>query len=131
MQTLLRILYYGPAAMEEIYTYDPSLVVGVIGGSAGTTNDAFELLHSAKSYGARVALFGRKISTAEHQLSVVEHLRRVADDEILPAEASGRDFALVLRCSLALAMSRLPIMCLLSEGTFGRDDGRRQVSGSF
>jgi hypothetical protein len=83
----LKIPYYGPAAMEEICTYDPSLVVGVLGGSAGTTHDAFALLHSAKSYGARVALFGRKINAAEHQLSFVEHLRRVADDEILPAEA--------------------------------------------
>jgi hypothetical protein len=83
----LKIPYYGPAAMEEICTYDPSLVVGVLGGSAGTTHDAFELLHSAKCYGARVALFGRKINAAEHQLSFVDHLRRVADDETLPAEA--------------------------------------------
>ena len=83
----LKIPYYGPAAMDEICTYDPSLVVGVLGGAAGSTHDAFELLHSAKSYGARVALFGRKINAAEHQLSFVEHLRRVADDEILPAEA--------------------------------------------
>jgi hypothetical protein len=83
----LKIPYYGPAAMEEICTYDPSLVVGVLGGSAGTTHDAFELLHSAKNHGARVALFGRKINAAEHQLSFVEHLRRVADDEILPTEA--------------------------------------------
>jgi hypothetical protein len=83
----LKIPYYGPAAMEEICTYDPSLVVGVLGGSAGTTHDAFELLRSAKTYGARVALFGRKINAAEHQLSFVEHLRRVADDEISPIEA--------------------------------------------
>jgi hypothetical protein len=73
--------------MEEICTYDPSLVVGILGGSSGTTHDAFQLLHAAKTYGARVALFGRKINAAEHQLSFVEHLRRVADDEILPAEA--------------------------------------------
>jgi hypothetical protein len=83
----LKIPYFGPAAMEEICTYDPSLVVGVLGGSAGTTHDAFELLRSAKHHGARVALFGRKINAAEHQLSFVEHLRRVADDEISPAEA--------------------------------------------
>jgi hypothetical protein len=83
----LKIPYYGPAAMEEICTYDPSLVVGVLGGSAGTTHDAFELLHAAKTYGARVALFGRKINAAEHQLSFVEHLRRVADDEVSPVEA--------------------------------------------
>jgi len=79
----LKIPYYGPAAMEEICTYDPSLVVGVLGGSAGTTHDAFELLHSAKKHGARVALFGRKVNAAEHQLSFVEHLRGVADDEII------------------------------------------------
>jgi hypothetical protein len=83
----LKIPYFGPAAMEEICTYDPSLVVGVLGGSAGTTHDAFELLRSAKRHGARVALFGRKINAAEHQLSFVEHLRRVADDEITAAEA--------------------------------------------
>jgi len=83
----LKIPYYGPAAMEEICAYDPSLVVGVLGGSAGTTHDAFELLHSAKHYGARVALFGRKINAAEHQLSFVEHLRRVADDELSAEEA--------------------------------------------
>lgn len=83
----LKIPYYGPAAMEEICTYDPSLVVGILGGSAGTTHDAFKLLHSAKAHGARVALFGRKINAAEHQLSFVEHLRWVADDKLVPVEA--------------------------------------------
>jgi hypothetical protein len=83
----LKIPYFGPAAMEEICTYDPSLVIGVLGGSAGTTHDAFELLDSAKRYGARVALFGRKINAAEHQLSFVEHLRRVADGDVSPLEA--------------------------------------------
>jgi hypothetical protein len=34
-----------------------------------------------------VALFGRKINAAEHQLSFVQYLRLVADDQILPAEA--------------------------------------------
>jgi hypothetical protein len=97
----LKIPYYGPAAMEEICTYDPSLVVGVLGGSAGTTHDAFALLHSAKRHGARVALFGRKINAAEHQLSFVEHLRRVADDELLPPEA-------VKSYHSALARLRIP-----------------------
>lgn len=77
----------GPRALEELCTYDPSLVVGVLGGSSGTTHDAFSLLYNAKLYGARVALFGRKINAAEDQLLFVEYLRLVADDEILPAEA--------------------------------------------
>jgi hypothetical protein len=34
-----------------------------------------------------VALFGRKINNAEHQLTFVKYLRALADDEIEPAEA--------------------------------------------
>lgn len=82
----LKIPYCGPKAMEELCAYDPSLVVGVLGGSAGTTHDAFNLLYDAKRHGARVALFGRKINAAEHQLSFVRFLRLVADDQIHPAE---------------------------------------------
>jgi hypothetical protein len=83
----LKIPYYGPKALEELCDYDSSMVVGVLGGSAGTTLDAFALLRDAKRYGARVALFGRKIKAAEHQLSFVKYLRLVADDQIAPVEA--------------------------------------------
>ena len=83
----LKIPYSGPRALEELRDYDSSLVVGVMGGSAGTTHDAFSLVYEAKRYGARAALFGRKINAAEHQLSFVEYLRLVADDRIKPAEA--------------------------------------------
>jgi hypothetical protein len=82
----LKIPYGGPRALEELCAYDPSLVVGVLGGSAGTTHDAFFLLHDAKSHGARVALFGRKINAAEDQVSFVQYMRLVADDQITPAE---------------------------------------------
>ncbi len=83
----LKIPYAGPKALEELCAYDSSLIVGVLGGSAGTTHDAFTLVYEAKRHGARVALFGRKINAAEHQLSFVQFLRLVADDQILPAEA--------------------------------------------
>jgi len=83
----LKIPYPGPRALEELCAYDSSLVVGVLGGSAGTTHDAFALIYEAKRHGARVALFGRKINAAENQLSFVQYLRLVADDQVLPAEA--------------------------------------------
>src|SRR5260370_30710916 len=44
---------------------------------------------------------------------------------------AGHDFAPALRCRRALGVRRLPIMWLLSQGTFGRDDRRRHGSGSF
>jgi hypothetical protein len=83
----LKMVYHGPKAMEELVHYDPHLVVGILGGSAGTTYDAFKLLAEAKKYGARVALFGRKINNAENQLAFVHLLRLIADGEISPEEA--------------------------------------------
>ena len=83
----LKIVYHGPRAMEELAQYDPNLVVGILGGSAGTTYDAFKLLHDAQKYGARVALFGRKINNAEHQLAFIEMLRLISDGKISPEEA--------------------------------------------
>ena len=83
----LKIPYHGPAAMEALARYDRSIVVGILGGSAGTTFDAFHMLWEAKKHGARVALYGRKINHAEHQLTFVKYLRAVADDQIEPAEA--------------------------------------------
>lgn len=83
----LKIVYHGPKAMEELVAYDPHLVVGVLGGAAGTTLDAFQLLHQAKKYGARAALFGRKINQAENQLAFIEFLRHISDGVIEPEEA--------------------------------------------
>ena len=83
----LKMVYHGPKAMEELVAYDPHLVVGILGGAAGTTNDAFKLLAEAQKYGARAALFGRKINQAECQLAFVEFLRRIADGQIAPEEA--------------------------------------------
>jgi hypothetical protein len=83
----LKIPYFGPAAMEALASYDAKLVVGILGGSAGTTYDAFHMLWEAKKYGARAALYGRKINNAEHQLAFVTYLRAIADDQMEPEEA--------------------------------------------
>jgi hypothetical protein len=83
----LKMVYYGPKAMEELVNYDKGLVVGVLGGSSGTTYDAFKLIAEAQKHGAKVALFGRKINNAENQLAFVEMLRRIVDGQVAPEEA--------------------------------------------
>jgi len=83
----LKMVYHGPRAMEELVAYDPHLVVGILGGSAGTTLDAFQLIHEGRKYGARVALFGRKINNAENQLAFIRFLRLVVDGELEPVDA--------------------------------------------
>ncbi len=83
----LKIVYNGPKALDELVSFDPNLVVGVLGGGAGTTRDCFELIHQSQKYGARVALFGRKINLAESPLDIVRLMRAVSDGALTPTEA--------------------------------------------
>ena len=83
----LKMTYNGADALAELVEHDPSLVVGVLGGTAGTTRDTFELLHRIQQHGGRIALFGRKIQQAESQLELVSLMRPVLRGELSPADA--------------------------------------------
>ena len=66
--------------MEELAGYDPkNLIVGILGGGKGTTRDCFELISKSCKYGAKVALFGRKINLAEDQQLIVKTMRDVVN----------------------------------------------------
>ena len=84
----LKIAYNGPKAMEDLATYDPTnLIVGILGGSKGTTRDCFELINKASKYGAKVALFGRKINLSESPKSLVKIMRAVIEENLKTDEA--------------------------------------------
>jgi len=84
----LKIQYNGPKAMEELSSYDPSgLVIGILGGGKGTSRDCFELIHQGCKYGARVALFGRKINLSEDQNTMIRTMRKVVDENLNSEEA--------------------------------------------
>ena len=88
MPRFLKIQFNGPRAMEEICRYDPGhLVVGVLGGGAGTTRDTLELVRQSEKYGARVALFGRKILFSEDPEQTVRMMRAVVEGELDTKEA--------------------------------------------
>ena len=82
----LKMAYNGRDAVAELVEHDPSVVVGILGGSAGTTRDALELLHRAEGAGAKVALFGRKIQRAESQLDLLTAMRGVLRGELSPED---------------------------------------------
>src|SRR5206468_11987096 len=64
----LKMPFHGRQAMEELVAYDPYLIPGILGGSAGTTYDAFPLPQEPCDSATRAPLFGPKINTFEHQL---------------------------------------------------------------
>lgn len=83
----LKVAYNGADALAELVEHDPSLVVGILGGSAGTTRDTFELLARAEAHGARVALIGRRIQGAESQGALVGLMREVLERRLDPIAA--------------------------------------------
>ncbi len=84
----LKMQYNGAAAMEELAGYDPTkLIVGILGGGKGTTRDTFELAAQSEKYGARVALFGRKINFAEAPVELVRLMRAAVERVITCGEA--------------------------------------------
>ncbi|SMO89732.1 hypothetical protein [Paracoccus laeviglucosivorans] len=84
----LKIPYNGPKALEELAGYDPSITVGILGGGAGTTRDCLELIAQIERFGARVALFGRKINLADDPLEMVRMMRAVADGDLNSDQAT-------------------------------------------
>lgn len=88
MPRFLKIQFNGYAAMSDLASYDPErLVVGILGGSRGTTRDTFELAHQAEQAGARVALFGRKINFAEAPIELVRLMRATLEQTLTPEQA--------------------------------------------
>ena len=84
----LKIQYNGPKAMDELASYDPgNLIIGILGGRKGTTRDTFELLIQAHKYGARVALFGKKINLCENQIILVQTMRKILEENINSLDA--------------------------------------------
>ena len=97
----LKIPFNGRRWMEELSSHDSSLVVGILGGSGGTTRDAFELLHQAEKSGAKIALFGRKIKLAESPKDLVSLFRKVVERDISPEEAVRAYHAILAKKKLA------------------------------
>ncbi|EHH67437.1 hypothetical protein [Gluconobacter morbifer] len=84
----LKVPYNGAEALTELCAYDPTLIVGIMGGGSGTTRDCLELLHQAHNCGARAALFGRKIVDADDPQLLIDAMRRVTDGALSPNEAT-------------------------------------------
>jgi len=82
----LKMAFNGAGHLSELVGHDPSLVVGILGGSAGTTRDTFELLSQGEAHGARVALFGRKIQRSESQLDLLAGMRAVLSGKVTPEQ---------------------------------------------
>ena len=82
----LKIVYHGPQALEDLVTYDPHLIVGILGGAAGTTYDAFKLLAEAQKHGARAA----PVRAQDQQRRMPTRFHRVLAADCRASNHAGR-----------------------------------------
>ena len=97
----LKVAYNGGQHLQELTEADSTLVVGLLGGSSGTTRDTFELLARGEKFGARVALFGRRIQRAESQTDLVSLMRPVIEGKLTPTEAVEKYHDLLAASNIA------------------------------
>ena len=112
----LKIAHNGPETMEALVSYDSSVIIGILGGEASTTYDAYRLISVAKKHGARLALFGRRIKGSEDPLSFLKVLRQVADGHVGPEEGVRQYRSLLNDKGIAAARGLEDDMILHSSG---------------
>ncbi len=81
---LLKIPFNTRESMAELTSFDTDLNVGIMGGSSGTSMDAFELANQAAECGARAAFFGRRIKNAVLPLEMSRLIREVGRGTMSP-----------------------------------------------
>ena len=85
----LKMVYNGPKATEELASYDPgSIIVGILGGAFSTSRDTLEMIKQSERYGARVALFGRRIYGADSSVGIVNAMRLMLEEDLTSEEAT-------------------------------------------
>jgi len=83
----IKTAYTKPETWQELTKFDPSLVIGALGGPRKNALDTLILARDVIKYGGKVILFGRKVFGEENPLLIAKALRAVLDGEITPEEA--------------------------------------------
>jgi hypothetical protein len=77
----IKTAYTTAAVWRELCAFDPTLIIGALGGPRGDARSTLELAHNVVAGGGKVILFGRAIFEDEHPLLICQALRRVLDGQ--------------------------------------------------
>lgn len=79
--------YTGREVWEELTRFDPTLVIGALGGPRRSARHTLQLAYDVTEYGGKVILFGRAVFTEESPRLIAKMLRAVLDRAKTPEEA--------------------------------------------
>jgi hypothetical protein len=85
----IKTVYTTSETWRELTSFDPTLVIGALGGPRQNARKTLQLAYDATEHGSRVILFGRSIFEEDDPRLIVKYLRAVLDRTMTVDEAHG------------------------------------------
>ena len=95
----LKTAFTAPKVWKEFTDFDPSLIIGALGGPRQNTRYTLQLANDVAQNGGRAILFGRAIFQEESPVAIVHALRQVLNQQSSVDEAHA-EYQRALRQSL-------------------------------
>ncbi len=92
----IKTAFTTPAVWRELCAFDPTLLIGALGGPRTDALGTLELAHQVIAHGGKLILFGRAVFQDDSPLQIARALRAVLDGAA-PAEAHERYREAVVR----------------------------------
>ena len=83
----IKTVYTTPEVWKSLVEFDPSLIIGALGGKRVNARRTLQLAHDATENGGKVILFGRAVFQEDNPRMMARALRAVLDREMAPDEA--------------------------------------------
>ena len=90
--------YTGSSVWKELTAFDPTLVIGALGGARQSARKTLQLAHDVTEHGGHVILFGRTVFGEDCPRLIARALRAVLDRQQTPDEAL-REYQASLRAN--------------------------------
>jgi DhnA family fructose-bisphosphate aldolase class Ia len=83
----IKTAYTTSKVWSELTQFDPTLIIGALGGPRENARKTLQLAHNVIQNGGRAVLFGRTIFGEESPVGIAQALRSVLDGELSPEDA--------------------------------------------
>ena len=83
----IKTAYTTQGVWDELTRFDPTLIIGALGGARQNARATLELAYNVTEYGGKVILFGRAVFQEDNPRLIAKALREVLDRKTMPEDA--------------------------------------------
>ncbi|NCO42486.1 MAG: hypothetical protein COZ06_27265 [Armatimonadetes bacterium CG_4_10_14_3_um_filter_66_18] len=86
----IKTAYTTPDVWRDLCNFDPTMIIGALGGARQNARGTLQLAHDVVKYGGRIILFGRAVFEEDDPLLICKALRAVLDGTLGPDDAHAQ-----------------------------------------